>query len=143
MGKVNSKINKMSLSFCLTWGVPRKVLYNALLDEMEMSKTCRCKANIDKKEGGSFDFYGGKIHGVFTKLEQNKLIEQDWKMNDWENFSKVRFELQELDDDETQLKVVHTNLPASMTPENMKAGWMGQIFDPMTALTGLPILERS
>jgi len=110
---------------------------------MEMSKTCRCKANIEKKEGGKFDFYGGKIHGSFTKLEQNKLIEQEWKMADWDKFSKVRFELQELDDTETQLKVVHTNLPKDMTPENMKAGWMGQIFEPMTALTGMPILERN
>merc|ERR1711935_568349 len=141
MGKYLRK--KMSLSFSLTWGVPKRILYKAMLDEMEMSKTCRCKANIDAKEGGKFDFYNGQIQGVFTKLETDKQINQDWKMGDWAAFSKVEFQFIELDDDEVMLKVTHSGLPKTMTPENMKAGWMGQIFEPMTMLCGLPILERN
>merc|ERR550514_1764796 len=124
----------MSLSFNLTFGVPTKILYKALLDEMDMSKTCRCKANIQATEGGNFDFYNGRITGTFTKLEQNKLISQDWKMADWKDHSKVEFKIQELDDAETLLKVTQNNLPSSMSSENMKAGWMDQIFRPFSQL---------
>jgi len=85
----------MSLTFSLTFGVPKHILYRALLDEMEMSKTCRCKANIDAKVGGAFDYYNGRIQGKFTKLEKDKLIVQDWKMEDWEKYSSVEFKFME------------------------------------------------
>lgn len=39
-------------------------------------------AKVDAREGGEFSYWGGDIHGVFTKLVPEKLIEQDWYGHD-------------------------------------------------------------
>jgi activator of HSP90 ATPase len=39
-------------------------------------------AKIDATEGGEFSYWDGDIHGTFTKLIPEKLIEQDWYGHD-------------------------------------------------------------
>ncbi len=39
-------------------------------------------AKVNPVEGGEFSYWDGDIHGTFTKLISNKLIEQDWYGHD-------------------------------------------------------------
>lgn len=39
-------------------------------------------AKVDPHQGGVFSFWNGDIHGIFTKLIPNTLIEQDWYGHD-------------------------------------------------------------
>ena len=58
----------MSLSFSVTFGVPRNVLYKAFLDEFELSKLTRSKACMKAEVGGEFNLYEGKIVGKNIEL---------------------------------------------------------------------------
>jgi activator of HSP90 ATPase len=64
---INAPVNKVYLALtdtdmALAWGAgPAKV--NAVL-------------------GGEFSYWGGDIHGIFTQLVDEKLIEQDWYGHD-------------------------------------------------------------
>jgi hypothetical protein len=39
-------------------------------------------AKADAREGGEYSYWGGDIHGIFTKLVSEKLFEQDWYGHD-------------------------------------------------------------
>lgn len=39
-------------------------------------------AKVEAHEGGEFSYWNGDIHGVFTKLVPETLIEQDWYGHD-------------------------------------------------------------
>ena len=132
----------MSLTLNIQFGVPASVIYRALLDEFDMSKTTRTKAHIDSKVGGAFNLYEGRIQGKYTKLEENRVIEKDWKMNDWEGFSKVVMTFTDFEEDsECELSIKQTGLPKNVSAEFMKQGWMSQIFRPMSLICGYSILK--
>lgn len=39
-------------------------------------------AKVNAIEGGEFSYWDGDIHGIYTKLIPNQLIEQDWYGHD-------------------------------------------------------------
>jgi hypothetical protein len=49
------------LEFTINFGVPAKIIYNALTETMEILKYTRTKAEVDKKIGGTFSIFEGKI----------------------------------------------------------------------------------
>lgn len=52
-------------------------------------------AKVDAREGGEFSYWDGDIHGVFTKLVPQELIEQDWYGHDnpdWKYTVQFTFE---------------------------------------------------
>ncbi len=76
-------------------------------------------------------------------LEINeKLIVQEWKINDWASYSKVRYEFDEVDDDEVELTIRQTEIPAGVHLTQVIGGWMGMIFEPLSGILGYPITER-
>ena len=131
-----------TLEFSLTFGVPAKVLFAAMTDQMEWCKITRGPAQFENKEGGAFNFFGGKISGVNQKITQDEEIVQTWKMNDWSQDSTVTFTFDD-NDDEVELYIEQKGLPASMPAERMKQGWMQMIFEPLSGLCGFPITERN
>lgn len=55
-------------------------------------------AKVDARIGGDFSYWGGDIHGTFTKLLPQMLIEQDWYGHDHpERKFKAVFVLMESD----------------------------------------------
>lgn len=127
----------------IQFGVPASVIYRALLDEFDMSKTTRTKAHIDAKVGGSFSLYEGRIQGEYTKLEQNKVIEQKWRMNDWSQSSHVVMTFVDFpEDSECELKIQQTDIPGHIKPDFLEQGWMSQIFRPMSLICGYSILNN-
>lgn len=132
----------MTMNLTIQFGVPAEVIYKAMLDEFDMSKTTRTKAFIEAKEGGQFKLYEGRISGEFVKLETNKLIAQTWKMNDWEKHSEVEIKFEDFpEDQECELTIEQKGLPGNIKGEYMKQGWMSQIFRPMSLVCGYPIIN--
>ena len=58
----------MSLSFSVTFGVPKNIIYKAFLDEFELTKLTRTKAHMKAEAGGEFNLYEGKIVGKNLEL---------------------------------------------------------------------------
>ena len=133
----------MSLEFSLTFGVPAKVLYAALTNQLELSKVTRCPAVFNNTEGGEFVYFNGKIQGTNVTLKKDELIEQKWKMSDWSSHSNVKLIFDEVDDEEVELVIKQTDIPSSCNKNSLKGGWMGMIFEPLSGILGYPITERN
>ncbi|HSX30683.1 MAG TPA: SRPBCC domain-containing protein [Candidatus Saccharimonadales bacterium] len=61
---------------------PVQQVWQALTDASVMEQWGAGPANSDIREGGSFGLWGGDIHGIYTKLIPEQLIEQDWYGHD-------------------------------------------------------------
>jgi activator of HSP90 ATPase len=108
---------------------------------MKLSAICRCPAQFTLEEGKEFNLYQGKILGKNIQITQD-LIVQDWKINDWPSFSKVRYEFEATDDDEVEITIRQTEIPAGVHLTQVVGGWMGMIFEPLSGILGYPITER-
>ena len=64
-------------------------------------------------------------------------------MQEWKSFSNVVIELADYaDDDECVMKVTQTNLPDGVNKNDLRNGWLHQIFKPMSMLCGYPIINE-
>lgn len=61
---------------------PVAKVYQALTDAELAERWGAGPAKVDAREGGEFSYWGGDIHGTYTKLVPNKRIEQDWYGHD-------------------------------------------------------------
>ncbi len=105
----------------------------ALTDANTAEKWGAGPAKVDATEGGGFSYWGGDIHGTFTKIEPEKLIEQDWYGHDnSERRYGVSFSLTE-GDERTIVRLVHTDIPDD-DDEDWAAGWRDYYFDPIKKL---------
>jgi uncharacterized protein YndB with AHSA1/START domain len=63
-------------------------------------------AKVDVREGGEYSYWDGDIHGIFTKIVPEKLIEQDWYGHDnpdWKYTVSFTFEG---DDKSTSIRMI-------------------------------------
>ena len=63
----------MSLEFSINWNVPSRIIYNALLDQFEVSKFTRCQAVVERKVDGKYSVFDGRIHGKFISIDEANL----------------------------------------------------------------------
>jgi uncharacterized protein YndB with AHSA1/START domain len=61
---------------------PVSKVWQALTDAAVAEQWGAAPAKVDAREGGEFSYWNGDIHGTFTKLVPEKLIEQDWYGHD-------------------------------------------------------------
>jgi activator of HSP90 ATPase len=134
-------MSTQSIKFTLTFGVSQKALYDALTDQMKLSAITRCPAQFVAEEGKEFVLYQGRIQGKNLELKED-LIRQEWKISDWSSFSEVRIEFDEVDDDEVEVTVKQTGIPAGTNLGSVTGGWMGMIFEPLSGILGYPITDR-
>jgi activator of HSP90 ATPase len=89
-------------------------------------------AKVDGHEGGEFSYWDGDIHGVFTKLMPNKLIEQDWYGHDNPTWKyNVRFEF----DEDDQSTIVRMTYSGDIQDEQKDiADWNDYYFGPIKEL---------
>ena len=59
-----------------------KEVWKALTDGPTAEQWGAAPAKVDAREGGKFSYWDGDIHGVYTKLIPQQLIEQDWYGHD-------------------------------------------------------------
>ncbi|CAD8052822.1 unnamed protein product [Paramecium sonneborni] len=126
------------LEFSIVWGVPSKVIYQALLDPFEIMQYTRAPAIVESKEGGQYKIMEGRIEGVFNKLVENQEIQMTWKFNNWKQYSNVTLRLIEREDS-CELKIIQTNFPQDIEKVKLEDGWKNQIFIPMSKIRGYPI----
>ncbi len=89
-------------------------------------------ARVNAREGGEFSYWDGDIHGVFTRLIPEKLIEQDWYGHDNPTWKyTVRFAL-ENDNGNTTVRFVYSG---NIVDEQRDiADWRDYYFDPIKKL---------
>jgi uncharacterized protein YndB with AHSA1/START domain len=86
-------------------------------------------AKMDARVGGEFSYWDGDIHGTFTKLVPQKLIEQDWYGHDNPTWKyNVVFTFEEDGDTTT----VHMLLSGDIVDEQRDiADWRDYYFEPI------------
>lgn len=111
---------------------PVSAVYKALTDGPAAEAWGAAPATVDAREGGAFSYWGGDIHGTYTKLVENQLIEQDWYGHDNPDWKyTARFEL-EGDDAET---TVHLSFAGNVLDEQKDIGdWRDYYFEPIKKL---------
>ena len=72
----------------------------------------RSKAIVDDKENGEFSMLDGKIVGKFLTLRPGEYIKMEWRFNDWKENSIVEIMLQDPEEDECDVYLNHTKIPA-------------------------------
>lgn len=89
-------------------------------------------AKVDAQEGGEYSYWDGDIHGVFTKLVSNQLIEQDWYGHDnptWKYTVSFSFE-----GDGSATKVYMVFSGNIQDEQKDIADWKEYYFDPIKKL---------
>jgi len=111
---------------------PVAKVYEALTDASVAEQWGAGPAKVDPREGGEYSYWDGDIHGVFTKLIPNQLIEQDWYGHDNPDWKyTVSFTLE--GDDTTT--TVHMVFAGNIVDEqkDMK-DWQDYYFTPIKEL---------
>jgi uncharacterized protein YndB with AHSA1/START domain len=65
-----------------TINAPVSKVWQALTDATIAEQWGAAPAKVDAREGGEYSYWGGDIHGIFTKIVPGRLIEQDWYGHD-------------------------------------------------------------
>jgi activator of HSP90 ATPase len=109
---------------------PQRV-YEALLDSKQFTAFSGPPATIDRRVGGEFSLFGGRILGVNVELVPNERIVQAWRPAMWPAgvYSLVRFELQPRGTG-THLVFDQTGFPAA-TREHLVTGWDTNYWAPL------------
>ncbi|KAJ2362601.1 Co-chaperone [Coemansia sp. RSA 2607] len=98
-------------------------LFATLTDPQRVSVWTRAKADIEPKAGSAFKLFGGHIEGEITKLENDKLIEQKWRVATWPkgHYSSVKITLEQTSSS-TRLALKQTGVPFN-EEDATKANW--------------------
>lgn len=114
-----------------------KELYLSWLNSEKHSKMTGGLAECSEGIGERFTAWDGYIWGKNIVLEPFHRIVQSWRttqFNDDEKDSQIEILLKELKDGQTELTLIHTNVPES--GEHYKKGWEDHYFKPMKAFFG-------
>ncbi|EAR96374.2 Hsp90 ATPase activator (macronuclear) [Tetrahymena thermophila SB210] len=127
------------LKFEVTFEVPSKCIFQALTEQFEVMKYTRSPAVVEPKPQGKYSILEGRITGTFLEVDNTKKhIKMTWRMKDWKSDSLVNFTFIDRDD-ECTLSIVQSDIPNDVNCENLRKGWMTQIFEPMSSICGYPI----
>lgn len=103
-------------------------IYRTFTDVNLVQAFTQGKAVVDATVGGKFSLLDNNIHGKFTSLEPNKLIQQNWRLKTWPDghFSDVAIHIQQREED-TQITVVQNGVPKKEL-ERTEEGWKRYYF---------------
>lgn len=108
-----------------------QAIYEAWLSSEAHGDMIGGEANISAEPGSHFSAWDGYIEGEILEMEPNKRIYQSWRTTEFtddEEDSFVEVLLSETDGN-TELTLIHTNLPAH--GEQYRMGWEQHYFQPM------------
>jgi len=107
-------------------------VWKALTDGPTAEQWGAAPAKVEAREGGAFSYWGGDIHGVFTRLIPETLIEQDWYGHDNPTWKyTINFMLEGND----RATVVHMVYSGTILDEQKDiADWREYYFDPIKKL---------
>ena len=111
---------------------PIAKVWQALTDANLAEQWGAGPAKVDVREGGEFSYWDGDIHGTFTGLIPEKLIEQDWYGHDnptWKYTVRITLE------DHGERTTVHFAYSGDVVDEQRDiAHWRDYYFDPIKRL---------
>lgn len=111
---------------------PVEKVWQSLTDAELMSQWSGDPAESDPQEGGAFSLWAGDIHGMYTKLVPNQLIEQDWYGHDNPTWKyTVRFSLSPVNNG-TKVHMVYSG--DIVDRDKDIADWREYYFDPIKKL---------
>jgi activator of HSP90 ATPase len=136
--------SRRSVELKETFFASSRDIYECLTDPRRMLAYTRSPAESDPRPGGVFSMFGGSIAGTFSKLEQDRLVEMQWRFNSWEEgiMSTVVARISEPERGRTVLELRHTGLPDSDKFGNhdvqgtVEAGWRQQVLLPIRQTFG-------
>lgn len=122
-------------------------LYTTLLDENRWKGFTQSKAKISGEVGGQFSIFDGAVTGVNMKLDEDKLIMQKWRFQNWHDgqYSTVCLTFEEPEIGVTVVKLTQTDVPEedrygnATVVENTRKGWKDLIFHKIRAVFGYGI----
>lgn len=104
-------------------------VWEALVDPTIIEQWSGAPAEMSDEIGYAFALWDGDIFGTNTTVEEPELLEQDWFGGDWDEPSKVKFELSE-DDGVTTVHLTHWDLPQDEV-QDFEDGWSEQYMGPL------------
>lgn len=111
---------------------PLEKVWQALIDPKIIDDWGGGPAVMEDKEGFEFSIWGGDISGKNLEVITNKKLVQEWKEDDWDNFSKVSFTLSK-EGDKTKLDLLHEDIPDSEA-KDIEDGWKTYYLGPLKEL---------
>ncbi len=118
-----SKTGMIRQRILIPSAAPEEV-YNALIDPKKHSAFTGSKATCNPRPGGRFTAWNNYIIGKNLELVKGKRIVQEWRTSEWpENYpnSILKFTFAPREDG-TELKMVHSKVPASQVEQYRKDG---------------------
>jgi activator of HSP90 ATPase len=111
---------------------PVSKVWQALTDAAMAEAWGAAPAKVDAREDGEFSYWGGDIHGVYTKLVSEKRIEQNWYGHDnptWKYNVVFVFE------GDKKATTVHMTYSGNILDEEKDiADWRNYYFEPIKEL---------
>ncbi len=107
-------------------------VWQALVDPALIEKWGGGPANMAPIEGYEFTLWGGDVHGKNLKVEDYKLLIQDWADNDLPTPTPVEFSLS-VKDNHTVVVMKQTNIPESRI-DDLTDGWKRYYLGPLKKL---------
>jgi len=120
-----------------TFNAPPNEVFECLMNDKRVQVYTRNAANIGRKEGETFMYFGGSVEGINEKIVQNELIIQKWRFKEWPDgvYSYLEIVLKKQNDGATTLLKLHQKqiplqdkhgLPVL---EKVQSGWKQFIFN--------------
>ncbi len=98
----------------------------------------RAPAQVTPTEGGEFVLLDGRIRGRFLKLRPEEYIQMEWRLSDWAAPSKVDIVLSDPEEDECDVSLSQSGVPAHEKKEKIEYGWKEYYFGAMNKVLGYP-----
>lgn len=112
--------------------VPVEKVWEALVDPKIIDEWGGGPAKMKEEVGFKFSLWGGDIHGTNTKVVKEKVLEQDWFGGDWDESSKLRFELS-THENKTKVLLTQSNIPDKEV-DDISSGWHDYYMGPLIKL---------
>jgi uncharacterized protein YndB with AHSA1/START domain len=115
-----------------TINAPVEKVWEALTSAEIAEQWGAAPAKVNPKVGGEYSYWGGDIHGIFTKLVPGKLIEQDWYGHDNPTWKYTVVFAFESDGQATTVRMLYSG---DILDEQKDIGdWKDYYFDPIKKL---------
>jgi predicted ester cyclase len=108
-------------------------VFELLVDGSKFAAFSGGPATIERRSGGKFSLFGGKVSGVAVEIKPDSLLVQDWRGEDWPagHKSRATFELTPIHEGRgCALKFHQTGVPAEKA-DQIDNGWQSYYWSPM------------
>jgi len=136
--KSTSSKDFKSISMKLQFDCSPELMYECLMDDRRVSAFTQSPAQMERKNGGNFNLFGGQIEGTNKELVANEKIVQSWRFKSWpaNHFSTVTIKLSPSQGG-TKVELEQTRVPIDDF-ERTKSGWNSHFWTRIRATFGFP-----